>query len=68
MGSRTSWRVESDGIPHNTKIFDGQGNQVPLDGIVSVRWEVDAGTHGRLTIVSEASILAAGEPVEEITP
>ena len=44
-----AWRVESGGRPHHTKIYDGQGNLVPLDGIVAVRWEVTAGTVGQIT-------------------
>ena len=69
MGFPTSWRVESDGLPHHTRIFDGQGNPVPLDGVVSLRWELDKDTHGLLTIVCEASILASGdEHAEEIAP
>lgn len=63
-----AWRVESDGRAHQTKIYDGQGNLVPLDGVVAIRWEISAGTIGQLTIVAEASIDVTGEEAPAVQP
>lgn len=64
----SAWRVESDGRPAHTALFDGQGNLVPLDGIVAIRWEISAGTIGQLTIVAEASIDVTGEEAPAVQP
>lgn len=66
MIGRPTWRVESDGMPQRTVIYDGQGNQVPLDGVVSLRWEIDATHHGTLTLVVDAELDASGDLVERL--
>lgn len=56
------WRVECDGLAHHTKVYDGQGNLVPLDGVVAIHWHADSSDGlARLTIEAEASIAAAGK-------